>query len=261
MNTDPLVSIVTPTYNSSTYLEENIESIIDQTYNNIEHIIVDGDSTDNTKQILQQYENKYDLEWISEPDNGMYDAIEKGFDIASGEVYAWLNSDDMYLPWAVEIAVNYLSQDGIDWITGHPARWDEDGILYYVNPLQPHYRRKWIKNGWYHGRALGWMQQESMFWTATLWEEKGGFPDGVELAGDYYLWRQFAEESDIVQVGTVLSGFRRHDEQLTANIETYYSDIPNTGFLPRIISALYIQNFYSLVLNLADYLKWKDKRR
>lgn len=255
MESEPLVSIVTPTYNSSTFIESNIESIISQDYDNIEHIIVDGNSTDETIAILNKFEESYNLKWISEPDTGMYDAIEKGFNMASGEIYAWLNSDDMYLPWAVDIAVDHLTQEGIDWIIGHPAHWDEDGVLYYVNPLQPHYRRKWIKNGWYHGRALGWMQQESMFWTAALWDEKGGFPEDAGLAGDYYLWRQFAEESGIKQVGTVISGFRTHDEQITDDIERYYSDIPETGPLPKIISTLFLHNIYSLVLNMAGYLK------
>lgn len=261
MDSGPLVSIITPAYNSSNYIEDNIESIMDQSYGIIEHIIVDGNSTDGTVQIIQKYEEQYNMKWISESDDGMYDAIEKGFDMASGDIYAWLNSDDMYLPWAVEVAVDYLTQDGVEWITGHPARWDKNGILYYVNPLQPHYRRQWIKKGWYHGGALGWMQQESMFWTAELWEDKGGFPEDAGLAGDYYLWRQFAERSNIKQVGTVISGFRRHDEQITDNMVEYCSDIPETGLLPLIMSKFYIQNMYSLMLNLIDYLKWKDKRR
>lgn len=261
MNSGPLVSIVTPSYNSSRFIKENLQSVENQSYENIEHIIVDGNSTDDTIDIVRNFENERDIRWISEPDEGMYDAIEKGFDMASGDVYAWLNSDDMYLPWAVEVAVKHLSQEGVEWITGHPARWDEDGVLYYVNPLQPHYHRSWIRKGWYHGDALGWMQQESMFWTANLWEKRGGFPNTIELAGDYYLWKNFAKESDIEQVGTILAGFRKNKNQLTEDIEKYRSEIPDTGIVPKMLSILYIQNLYSLSLNLIDYLKWKDKRR
>jgi len=261
MNPDPLVSIVTPSYNSSRFIEENIRSIMGQSYENIEHIIVDGGSTDGTIEIIQKFEEEYTVQWISEPDEGMYDAIEKGFNMASGEIYAWLNSDDKYLPWAVDVAVDNLLEDGVEWIIGHPARWNEDGTLYYVNPLRPHYRQKWIQNGWYHGRALGWLQQESMFWTADLWENKGGFPNNIELAGDYYLWRQFAERSGVKQIGTVISGFRKHDDQLTSDPENYYSELPDAGVLPKIMSMLYIQNIYSLFLNFSDYLKWKDVRR
>lgn len=252
MECNPLVSIVTPTYNSNDYIEDNINSIINQSYDNIEHIVVDGGSDDGTQTTLEKFENKYDLTWISEPDNGMYDAIEKGFDMASGEIYAWLNSDDMYLCWTVDIAVENLMKNGVDWVIGHPACWDKNGILHYVNPLRPHYRRKWIKNGWYHGKGLGWIQQESMFWTADLWNERGGFPEDSGLAGDYYLWQQFAEESDLKQIGTVISGFREHSGQLTENMERYYSNIPDPGITPRLMSALFIQNIYSLLLNLAD---------
>jgi len=261
MESLPLVSIVTPSYNSEQYIEQNIKSIKEQTYKNIEHIIVDGESTDETLKILRNYEEEYNLKWISEPDRGMYDAIEKGFEIASGEIFAWLNSDDMYLPWAVEVAVNHLSRDEVEWIIGHPANWDEDGILCYVNPLRPHYYRKWIRNGWYHGKALGSMQQESMFWTADLWNKKGGFPENIRLAGDYYLWKKFAEESDIKQVGTVLSGFRKHDNQLTTNIEKYYSELPKTGVLPKIISLFHIHNLYSLTLNIIDYMGIGNERK
>lgn len=258
MDSTPLVSIVTPSYNSEKYIEQNIKSIKKQSYGNIEHIIIDGESTDETVKIIRGFEENYNLKWISEPDGGMYDAIEKGFDMASGEIYAWLNSDDMYLPWAVEVAVNHLSQDGVEWIIGHPANWNEDGILDYVNPLRPHYYQKWIRKGWYHGQALGSMQQESMFWTADLWNDKGGFPDNIRLAGDYYLWKSFAERSDIKQVGTVISGFREHDDQLTSDLEEYHSELPTTGIWPKVISLLYIHNIYSLTLNFLDY---KDARR
>ncbi len=255
MNCCPLVSIVTPSYNSSEYIEQNITSIINQTYDNIEHIIVDGGSEDGTTQIIQQYEEDYNLTWISEPDEGMYDAIEKGFDLASGEIFAWLNTDDMYLPWAAEVAVDHLSQESTEWIIGHPADWDESGVLYYVNPLRPYYRREWIEKGWYHGRALGWMQQESMFWTADLWDKKGGFPSGIKLAGDYFLWQQFAERAELEQIGTVISGFRTHENQLTSDMSKYYSEIPETGSLPKIISSLYLQNLYSLYFIIRGHIE------
>ena len=237
------------------YIEDNIISIANQSYENIEHIIVDGGSSDETTAIIQAYERECNLTWLSEPDEGMYDAIEKGFDLASGEIFAWLNSDDMYLPWAVEVAVKHLRQEDTEWIIGHPANWDEDGVLNYVNPLRPYYCRKWIERGWYNGEALGWMQQESMFWTADLWKQKGGFPDDVKLAGDYYLWRQFAEKAELEQIGTVISGFRNHNYQLTSNMEEYNSEIPNMGVIPKLLSMLFIDNGYSLYCSLKEHLQ------
>jgi len=247
-----LVSIVTPSNNSEEYLEETINSVKSQTYNNIEHIVVDGESTDDTTKILREHEDDYNLIWVSEPDDGMYDALRKGFSMASGSIHAWINSDDKYLPWAVELAVESLSETPHDWIIGHPAQWDQNGNLVYVTPVRPYYNRDWIKKGWYHGNGLGWLQQESMFWSAELWDARGGFPDEIDFAGDYYLWREFAKESELKQMGTVISGFRRHESQKTAEIKHYYREVPEIGLIPKLMGKLRIGEAYSLIKGVQD---------
>jgi glycosyltransferase involved in cell wall biosynthesis len=252
MGSDPLVSVVTPAYEAERFIEENLRSVRDQTHPNVEHVVMDGGSTDRTTEILAAHEDEYDLTWRSEPDDGMYDAIERGFELASGDVLAWLNADDMYLPWAVRVAVEGLSEPGVEWVVGHPAAWDAEGTLTEVRHLRPHYRRAWIERGWYHGKAFGWMQQESMFWTSGLWERRGGFPDGVRLAGDYHLWRRFAAETRPVQLGTVLGGYRVHDDQLTAEMGEYYAEVPDPGPLARALDALRADELYSLLRSLLD---------
>jgi glycosyltransferase involved in cell wall biosynthesis len=251
---EPLVSVVTPAYEAERFIEGTLRSVRDQSYPNVEHVVVDGGSTDGTTGILASYEDEdgYDLTWISEPDEGMYDAIEKGFERASGEVLAWLNADDMHLPWAARVAVDALSRDGVEWVTGHPAEWDAEGRLVEVRPIRPHYRRGWIERGWYHGKAFGWLQQESMFWTRGLWERRGGFPEGVELAGDYHLWRRFAEETAPVQLGTVVGGYRVHPDQFTADMDDYYAEVPDPGPLARVLAALRVDEGYSLLRSLLD---------
>ena len=104
----PLVSIVTPSFNKGQYIEETILSIRNQTYKNIEHIVIDGGSTDKTLSILKNYSPV--LLWFSEPDKGQSDAINKGWRIAKGDIIAYLNADDTYLPNAVESAVNFFLQ-------------------------------------------------------------------------------------------------------------------------------------------------------
>lgn len=103
MPTNPLVSIITPSYNKGEFIEETIQSVLSQTYHNIEYIIIDGKSTDNTEQILKKYPG---INWISEPDKGQTDAINKGMRRAKGEILAYLNADDTYLPDTVETIVN-----------------------------------------------------------------------------------------------------------------------------------------------------------
>lgn len=108
----PLVSIITPSYNQGKFIEETIQSVLNQDYPNIEYIVIDGGSTDNTIDILKKYEGR--LRWISEPDKGQSDAINKGFAMARGSMMAWLNSDDTYLPGTVNKVVDiFCSQTDI----------------------------------------------------------------------------------------------------------------------------------------------------
>ncbi|HVO67352.1 MAG TPA: glycosyltransferase, partial [Syntrophales bacterium] len=105
---NPEVLIVTPSFNRAALIEATIESVLKQTYKNMEYIVVDGGSTDGTLEILEKYRKEGKLKYISEPDNGMYDAINKGFRMASGEILAYLNSDDIYFPWTISTAVDAL---------------------------------------------------------------------------------------------------------------------------------------------------------
>ena len=233
---NPVVSIVTPVYNGEEFIEECIKSIKNQTYTNIEHIIIDGGSTDNTINIVKKYESQYNMKWISEPDNGMYDAINKGFNLSRGEIIAWLNSDDMYMPWAIELVVTAMTRySHIKWCTGIPAFWNEKNLLTGVAAICPLYYRKFIQKGLYDGRVLGFIQQESTFWMRELWIKAGArIPQDIKLAGDYYLWKKFACYEELYTLNTVLSGFRKHSNQKTNDLSLYYNEIPQRNIVIKI---------------------------
>lgn len=114
----PIISIVTVVFNGEKYLEETIQSVINQTYSNVEYIIIDGGSTDGTLDIIKKYENQIDY-WISEKDSGIYDAMNKGIKTASGEIIAFLNADDRYELSAIEnVAQLFINDNSIDFIYG-----------------------------------------------------------------------------------------------------------------------------------------------
>ena len=109
MDSKPLISLITVVFNGEKYLEQTIQSVLDQTYRNIEYIIVDGQSTDRTLDIIKNYESQIS-KWVSEPDKGLYDAMNKGVRMASGEIIGIINSDDWFEPEAVQLIVDtYLA--------------------------------------------------------------------------------------------------------------------------------------------------------
>jgi glycosyltransferase involved in cell wall biosynthesis len=121
----PLVSIITPTFNRGNFLEKTIQSIISQDYEKIEHIIVDGGSTDNTTALLKQYEGKYNLHWISEKDRGQADACNKGFKMAKGDIIGFCNSDDFYTEGAIKKIVKaFIENPDIDLVFGGCQEFD-----------------------------------------------------------------------------------------------------------------------------------------
>jgi glycosyltransferase involved in cell wall biosynthesis len=114
----PLVTTITPVLNRVETMKACLAPVASQTYQPIEDIVVDGGSTDGTLELIGAYRASYRSHWISEPDDGMYEAINKGVSIANGQVLAYLNSDDLYLPWSAEVAVRELQQPGIELIYG-----------------------------------------------------------------------------------------------------------------------------------------------
>ena len=253
-----MISIVTATYNSEKYIEQCILSVMNQTTTDYEHIIVDGGSTDSTIDIIKRYEGKYPVRWISEKDNGMYDAISKGFGMAKGDILCWLNSDDMYMPWTLK-TVSRLMSDQVQWITGAPSYFTEDGIGYvYGGAIKP-VPRKFIARGWMEGRRLWSIQQESTFWTRELYDKCGGLNPDYKLAGDYHLWKNMAEFADLYYVNSTLAGFRIHENQLSSNRLAYQKEIGELSLFQRFLSKIkFYKIYYKVYSKLAKRFSGKN---
>ncbi len=176
-----LVSVVTPCYNSAATIQATIESVIAQTHPQIEYIIMDGGSTDETVAIAQQYGTKLTL--ISEPDRGQTDAINKGWRRARGDVLAWLNADDQYQPDTVEAALRYFeAHPDAQWLYGSAQSITEDG-----QPFQ--YRN--YRDDWDYDTLLkvgSFVNQPSVFLRRQVIEEFGYLDESLHFGMDYEYW-------------------------------------------------------------------------
>lgn len=211
----PKISIVTPSYNQGQYLEQTIKSVLDQGYPNLEYIIIDGGSTDNSVEIIKKYEDRLAYR-TSESDGGMYEAIQKGFAKSTGEIMGWINSDDILHQKALFTIAELLTLPGVSWIQGIPNVIDEKGRLVQTINLGP-----WSELRFYTDDYC--IQQESTFWTRALWDKAGGYiSTEYKVAGDYELWSRFFQHDQLYTPTTLLGGFRlRKEGQLSHNWDVY----------------------------------------
>jgi len=199
----PLVSIITPSFNQAQFLEETIRSVLDQDYPCIEYILIDGGSADGSLEVIQRYAGRL-ARWVSEPDRGQTDAINKGFAWANGEILAWLNSDDTYLRGAVGEAVDYLvTHPEAGMVYGDANLIDKDGQVIGRFPAkQTDYRR--LRRGYVH------IPQQASFFRASLWKRVGPLDPTFFFAMDYDLWIRLARLAPLLYTPRLWANFRLH---------------------------------------------------
>ena len=200
----PLVSIITPSYNQAKFLEAAMASVLNQNYPAIEYIVVDGGSSDGSQEIIKSFADQLAW-WVSEPDQGQADAINKGFKKASGEIIAWLNSDDLYLPWTVFEAVQAFSENpDVGMIYGDAVSADGEGRL--LNELR---FESWGVKDLLQFRVIC---QPAVFMKRSVVEKVGYLDSSYHFFLDHQLWIRLARITNLRHISRIWAVSRYHAE-------------------------------------------------
>lgn len=204
----PSVSIVTPSFQQAGYLERALRSVLEQGYPRLEYIVIDGASTDGSLEILHRYADRL-AAFVSEPDQGQTDALNKGFARSTGDILAWLNADDVYRPGAVREAVDFLVDNpDVGMVYGNADFIDSQGhVIGRFPAAQTDYRR--LRQGYVH------IPQQAAFFRASWWRQVGPLDPSFYFAMDYDLWVRISRLAPIRYVPRVWAGFRLHSDAKT----------------------------------------------
>jgi glycosyltransferase involved in cell wall biosynthesis len=203
---NPLVSIVTPSYNQGRFIKETIESVLSQDHQPVEYLVFDGGSTDETLAVLRSYDDRFF--WVSEKDQGQSNAINKGWRRARGEILAWLNSDDIYLPGAISKAVAFLQDHpecGAVYGAGYHIR--EDGKIIERYPTEPFNRQRLVETCY--------ICQPTVFIRKGVLQKIGFLDEGLRYSMDYDLWFRIARRYDFGYLPEYLACTRFYGETKT----------------------------------------------
>jgi len=205
------ISVITPSYNQAEFLERTICSVLDQNYPNLEYIVIDGGSTDGSVDIIKKYEHKLTY-WVSEPDGGQVDAINKGLLKATGDWVAWQNSDDIYYPEAFhDFDSAARTADGVDLIVANINLIDaNDHVFRNVNYVKPTYGSVLAE-----GMVL---TNQAAFWRRSVHKSIGLLDNSLTCSFDYEWFLRLLHEHRAIHINRIWGGYRLHDETKTSNL-------------------------------------------
>jgi glycosyltransferase involved in cell wall biosynthesis len=202
----PSISVVTPSLNQGRFIRETMESIHSQNYPALEHLVIDGGSSDGTLDVIGDYEDRLAY-WVSEPDKGQTDALIKGFARATGDIQCWLNSDDLFEPGALhEVAAYFVSHPEVECVYGDSSWINDVGAL--IKPKREHRFNRFV---WMYDHNF--IPQPSTFWRRDLFQRVGGLDPRFDLAMDADLWIRFADVTKLRHVARPWSRMRFYPEQ------------------------------------------------
>jgi glycosyltransferase involved in cell wall biosynthesis len=208
----PTVSIITPSFNQVDYIEDTINSVKFQDYQNIEHIIMDGGSDDGTVNILKRHQDEYNMKWVSRPDEGQADAINRGFEEANGDILGWLNSDDVYLSSsAISKSVETLNEyPSADLVNGRGIRLEEDGK--WDHPI----KRRDHKLSHSNLKQVASVLQPATLWYDYVWESVG-INDALKYTFDWDFFIRATRQYNLVPISDFLIGYRWQGDNKTTS--------------------------------------------
>lgn len=251
----PRITVVTPSFNQGRFLEQTIRSVLLQGYPNLEYIVIDGGSTDESLAVIRHYE-PYLSYWVSEPDRGQSHAINKGLGRATGEVLCWLNSDDYYLPGTLPLVGGLLRDgSGRHALVGHCWKMHEDGQPPLL--LEGHYEDRHRLLQFWRGYQ---MHQPAIFWRREVTEKVGLLDESLHLIMDFDYWARIARYFDFSNVDQPLAASNYHEAAKTGDAyASYHADLRKHA--ARYWGSPFALEYWQMRKAMFDHFTWQPWKK